>query len=93
MTRVSSKAVAIIPAAGSGIRMESKRAKQFLSLDGKPILALSLEPFQECSDVAAVVLVVPLYDVEYCKKEIVERFGLTKVEKNRPWWKAAPGFC
>lgn len=78
------KTVAIIPAAGSGIRLESKRAKQFLSLDGKPILALTLEPFQECRGVDTVILVVPLDDVEYCKKEIVERFGLTKVEKIVP---------
>jgi len=75
--------VAIIPAAGSGIRMESKRAKQFLSLDGKPILALTLEPFQE-STVDAIILVVPLDDLEYCKKEIVERFGFTKVKKIVP---------
>lgn len=79
----SVKTVAIIPAAGSGIRMESKRAKQFLSLDGKPILALTLEPFQE-STVDAVILVVPLDDVEYCKKEIVERFGFTRVKKIVP---------
>ena len=64
--------------------METKRAKQFLSLDGRPILALTLEPFQESRDVAAVILVVPPDDVEYCKKEIVERFGLTKVEKVVP---------
>ncbi|MBW2204653.1 MAG: 2-C-methyl-D-erythritol 4-phosphate cytidylyltransferase, partial [Deltaproteobacteria bacterium] len=83
MKNISSKAVAIIPAAGSGIRMESKRVKQFLRLDGKPILALTLEPFQE-STVTAVILVVPQDDVEYCKKEIVERFGLTKVEKIVP---------
>jgi len=83
LTRVSSKTVAIIPAAGSGIRMESKRAKQFLSLDGKPILALTLEPFQE-STVDAIILVVPLDDLEYCKKEIVERFGFTKVKKIVP---------
>ena len=75
--------MAIIPAAGSGIRMESKRAKQFLSLDGKPILALTLEPFQE-STVDAIILVVPLDDLEYCKKEIVERFGFTKVKKIVP---------
>jgi len=79
----SVKTVAIIPAAGSGIRMESKRAKQFLSLDGKPILALTLEPFQE-STVDAIILVVPLDDLEYCKKEIVERFGFTKVKKIVP---------
>ena len=84
MRRVSSKTVAIIPAAGSGIRMESKRAKQFLNLDGKPILALTLEPFQQCNDVAAVILVVPSDDVEYCKKEIVDRFGFTKVKKIVP---------
>ena len=80
----SVKTVAIIPAAGSGIRMETKRAKQFLSLEGKPILALALEPFQECTGVAAVILVVPQDDVEYCQKEIVERFGLTKVKKIVP---------
>lgn len=82
MTNLESvKTVAIIPAAGSGIRMESERAKQFLKLNGKPVLALTLEPFQQCSDVAAVILVVPPDDVEYCKQEIVEKFGLTKVEK------------
>jgi 2-C-methyl-D-erythritol 4-phosphate cytidylyltransferase len=80
----SVKTVAIIPAAGSGIRMETKRAKQFLSLEEKPILALALEPFQECTGVAAVILVVPQDDVEYCQKEIVERFGLTKVKKIVP---------
>ena len=83
MKNISSRAVAIIPAAGSGIRMETKRAKQFLSLDGKPILALTLEPFQE-STVAAVILVVPQDEVEYCRKEIVERFGFTKVDKIVP---------
>jgi len=81
LRNVPSKTVAVIPAAGSGIRMESKKAKQFLSLDGKPVLALTLEPFQECRGVAAVILVVPPDDVAYCKKEIVEKFGLTKVEK------------
>jgi 2-C-methyl-D-erythritol 4-phosphate cytidylyltransferase len=79
----SFKTVAIIPAAGSGIRMETKRAKQFLSLDGKPILALALEPFQE-GTVDAIVLVVPKDDVEYCRKEIVEKFGFTKVDKIVP---------
>lgn len=83
MSRISLKTVAIIPAAGSGIRMESNRAKQFLSLHGKPILVLAVEPFQE-STVSSVVLVVPPNDVEYCKKEIVDRFGLTKVGKIVP---------
>jgi 2-C-methyl-D-erythritol 4-phosphate cytidylyltransferase len=73
--------VAVIPAAGFGIRMKSERAKQFLSLDGRPLLAVTLKHFQECGEVDGVVLVTPPLDVSYCREHIVEKFGLTKVEK------------
>ena len=79
-TPSSLKTVAVIPAAGSGIRMRSSRAKQFLSLDGRPILAVTLIRFQECSQVDRIVLVAPPGDVAYCREHIVEKFGLTKVE-------------
>ena len=78
------KTVAIITAAGSGVRMGTKRAKQFLDLCGSPLLAMTIIPFQHCSQVGAVVLVVPLGDVDYCQKEIVERFRLNKVMKVVP---------
>lgn len=80
MSTGSIKTAAIIPAAGSGIRMGSKRAKQFLSLQGWPIVARTLKPFQECSKVDAIFLVVPDEDVAYCEKEIVKRFGFTKAK-------------
>jgi 2-C-methyl-D-erythritol 4-phosphate cytidylyltransferase len=80
MKQASLKTVAVIPAAGFGIRMKSKRAKQFLSLDGRPILAVTLIHFQECSEVDGIVLVAPPGDVDYCRERIVEEFGLTKVE-------------
>jgi 2-C-methyl-D-erythritol 4-phosphate cytidylyltransferase len=80
MTQASLNTVAVIPAAGFGIRMRSKRAKQFLSLDGRPILAVTLLHFQECSEVDGIVLVAPPKDVDYCREHIVEEFGLTKVE-------------
>jgi 2-C-methyl-D-erythritol 4-phosphate cytidylyltransferase len=79
-TPSSLKTVAVIPAAGFGIRMKSSRAKQFLSLDGRPILAVTLIRFQECSQVDGIVLVAPPGDVTYCREHIVEEFGLTKVE-------------
>lgn len=78
------KTVAIIPAAGSGVRMGSDRAKQFLELSGIPLLAVTLKPFQNCPVVDEIILVVPLMDVDYCRKEIVERFELKKVKKIVP---------
>ena len=69
---------AIVLAAGSGSRMQSKVAKQYLPLDGKPLVYYALEQFQK-SLVDAVVLVVSQGQQEYCRKEIVERYGLSKV--------------
>lgn len=75
------KTAAIIPAAGSGVRMGTDRAKQFLDLDGKPILAMTLEKFQACPSIDIIILVVPSDDVEYCQREIIGRYHLTKVKK------------
>ena len=73
--------VAVIPAAGSGIRMNSERAKQFLCLDERPILAVTLTHFQDCEDIERIILVAPPGDVAYCGEHIVEKFGFTKVKK------------
>lgn len=64
--------------------MGSDRAKQFMDLSGTPLLALTLKPFQSCPEVDEIILVVPLRDVDYCRKEIVERFELKKVKKIVP---------
>ena len=77
--QIKDRTVAIIPAAGSGIRMGSGQAKQFIELDGRPLLALALQPFQDCHAVDAIILVVPAEDIDFCRREIVERFGLEKV--------------
>lgn len=61
--------------------MRSDRAKQFLELDGKPILAGTLEVFQGCTAIDGVILVVPEESIEYCQEKIVEPFELTKVLK------------
>jgi 2-C-methyl-D-erythritol 4-phosphate cytidylyltransferase len=77
----SLKTVAIIPAAGSGIRMENERPKQFLDVDGRPLLAVTLEKFQVCPVIHTIIPVVPEKDVAYCQSEIVEGHRLTKVAK------------
>lgn len=75
------KTVAIIPAAGAGVRMEMDRAKQFLDLDGRPLLALTLEKFQESPSIDSIILIVPSDSLDFCKSEIIERQHLNKVRK------------
>jgi len=69
---------AIVLAAGQGKRMNSKVAKQFLELREKPILYYSLKAFEE-SSVDEILLVTGSDMIEYCQKEIVERYGFNKV--------------
>lgn len=75
---------AVIPAAGSGVRMGGSRPKQYLEIHGRPIMAWAAETFQRCHAVGRIVLVVPPSDEASCRKEIVERFGLDKVSRVVP---------
>jgi len=75
---------AVIPAAGAGIRMGGDRPKQFLGLEGKPILVVTLEAFERCAAIDVVVLVVPQDAVETCERDIVRGYGLSKVRRVVP---------
>jgi 2-C-methyl-D-erythritol 4-phosphate cytidylyltransferase len=75
----SQKTVAIIPAAGAGVRMQRNRPKQFLDLDGRPVLVRTLEKFQACPQIDSIILITPEQNVEYARSEIVDTYGLTKV--------------
>ena len=75
---MSEKVVAIILAAGKGTRMQSEMPKQYIPLLGKPVLFYSLQAFEE-SIVDEIVLVTGKEEQEYCKKEIVEKYGFQKV--------------
>ena len=48
----------IILAAGSGKRMKTKQKKQFISINGKPILNYSLEKFFKIKNIDVLVLVI-----------------------------------
>ena len=70
---------AVCLAAGQGKRMNSDVQKQYLLIEDKPVLYYALKAFQD-SAVDDVVLVVGAGEEEYCKKEIVDRYGFTKVK-------------
>ena len=69
---------AIVLAAGSGRRMGADVPKQYLPLAGKPVMVHSLETFEK-SPVKGIVLVVAPGEVEYCRREIVEKYHISKV--------------
>ena len=73
--------VALVPAAGRGLRMGGAIPKQFLSLGGEPLILQSLRTLQAAPGIDQIVLAVPLADVAYCEDEIVSRHRLTKVTK------------
>ena len=77
------RAVGIVLAAGQGRRMNSRIAKQYLLMDGKPILAYALKAFEE-SFIEEVVLVVEEGMETYCRKEIIEKYGFHKVKQIIP---------
>lgn len=81
MTRTDCRAVAVIPAAGLGVRMGGSTPKQFLEVHGVPLLALTLAVFQKCRAVDTVIVVAPEGDVDSCRRDIVERYGFEKVRK------------
>lgn len=61
--------------------MGAERAKQYLEIADRPILALTLEKFQASPLIDSITLVVPLADLDFCRQEIVERYGLDKVQR------------
>lgn len=75
------KTVALVPAAGMGKRMGAAINKQYLLLGGKPILAHTLQLFQDADFVDEIYPVVPADEIDFCRHEVVERYGLDKVKQ------------
>ena len=69
---------AIVLAGGSGSRMGSRVKKQFLELEGHPLLYYSMKCFQESPLIDRIVLVASPESVEYCRTQIVGAYGFTK---------------
>ena len=51
--------VAIVVAAGKGTRLGGNRPKQFLELDGIPVVIRTLRQFERCREIDDIVLVLP----------------------------------
>lgn len=75
------KVTAIIPCAGQGKRMDTEQNKPFLLVLDKPILAYTLDIFQKHPLIDQILLVVRREEIDYCQKEIVDKYQFDKVKK------------
>ena len=64
---------AIILAGGKGKRMGADISKQFIKLKDKPILYYTIKRFSECKDINRIILVLPKDEIDYCKKEVIDK--------------------
>ena len=56
--------VAIVVAAGKGTRLGGDRPKQFLELDGVPVIVRTLRQFDLCREIDEVIVVLPADEVD-----------------------------
>lgn len=75
---------AIILAAGKGARMNAGMNKQFMLLNGKPLLVHTLEAFQSCNAINSIILVVGKEELQLCKEQILDAYDFDKVDKLIP---------
>ncbi|MCR5583907.1 MAG: 2-C-methyl-D-erythritol 4-phosphate cytidylyltransferase [Lachnospiraceae bacterium] len=68
---------AVVLAGGSGKRFGGDTPKQYRELFGKPVIAWSLQAFEK-SSADGIVLVCAEKDIEYCRRDIVEKYGISK---------------
>lgn len=74
------KNAAIILAGGKGKRMHTKVPKQYLELQGYPVLYYTIKAFED-SFIDEIILVAGKDELQYCKEQIVEKYNFQKVKK------------
>ena len=75
------RCTAIVLAGGQGTRMGTAVQKQYIELCGKPVLYYTLHTFQNSGVIDEIILVVGEGQEEYCRQNIVKKYGFTKVSK------------
>jgi len=71
---------AVILAAGKGSRMGRSINKQYLIIEKYPILYYTIKAFSQSKYIDEIIVVVAEGEVDYCRKEIVEKYNFLKVK-------------
>ena len=70
---------AVIAAGGSGSRLGKATPKQFLDLNGRPVMAWCLDSFSTAMEIGEIIVVAPI-DYLNLAKEITDKYC-----KDKPW--------
>ena len=68
MKNATDSIAVIIVAGGSGARMGARLPKQFLPLDGRPVLMHTVQRFADALPQSRIVVVLPSSHIEYWDK-------------------------
>ena len=77
---MTSRVVAIIPAAGSGKRLRTSEKKPFVLLGGKPLIAYALKALDSSRYIDAIIVAVEESFIARLKG-IISRYGIKKVAR------------
>ena len=80
-TLMNSKVCTLIPAAGKGSRMARSVKKPYLKLAQKPILAHTIQRFEQNTAVDAIFVIVDEDDFSECQTTVLEPYPFTKVQE------------
>lgn len=69
----------LVPAAGAGRRFGAPVRKQFIELEERPLLAVTLERLAQHPRVASIWVIAPKAELDYCRQQVVQRFAIGKV--------------
>lgn len=71
---------AIVLAGGSGKRMKSNVKKQYIELEGRPLIYYTLKAFEHNDTVDGIIVVTSKEDIEYMNVEIIKKYEITKIK-------------
>lgn len=74
------RCTAILLAAGSGSRMKSPVAKQFMLLKGRPLIWYSLNAIEKSKIIDDCIVVAAPDQMDYMRKEIIQKYKFKKVD-------------
>lgn len=75
------KVVAVVLAGGNGSRMNSDIPKQYTQIGDRELIFYCLDIFQKNEKIDGIILVTREEDISFCKKEIIDKYNITKCDK------------